>query len=56
MADLFVTLVSIVPKPSTVTVGGTNADGAANTSGSFTGTGLKNTQQQVTTPGVPPGK
>lgn len=48
MADLFVTLVSIVPKPSTVTVGGPQADGGRTTNnGTFTSI----QQQQVMTPG-----
>jgi hypothetical protein len=53
MADLFVTIVSIVPKPSTATVGGPKADGGASlNNGTFTSI----QGQQVMTPGTPPGK
>jgi hypothetical protein len=53
MADLFVTLVSVVPKPSTLTVGGPQSDqGNRSNNGTFTSI----QSQQVTTPGTPPGK
>ena len=48
MADLFVTVVSIVPKPSTVTVNGPRDDKGNNLSnGTFTSL----QQPQVQTPG-----
>lgn len=46
MADLFVTLVSIVPKPSTVTTAGPKDNSSNN--GLFTSV----QQQQVQTPGA----
>jgi hypothetical protein len=36
MADLFVTLVSIVPKPSTVTTAGPKSNGGSPNNGLFT--------------------
>ena len=47
MADLFTSLVSIVPKPSTVTTIGPKSDNAAPQNGVFSGTQT----QQVQTPG-----
>lgn len=48
MADLFVTIVSIVPKPSDLTVGGPKGVGnPQSANGTFSG--IPN--QQVTTPG-----
>lgn len=47
MADLFITLVSIVPRPSTATTSGTKPGGSS----TFTGTFSTNQGQQVQTPG-----